>query len=148
MNEYAVDILRLAGQGYCCTQIVLQLALELQGRENPGLIRAVSALCHGFPNTDGACGALSGAACLLGLYAGKGGPDEEEHERLPLMLAELSEWFRGYSAQRSIGIICSEIVGDGKPDTTVCGSLISDCYGQAMTILVENGFDPTGSDAN
>jgi hypothetical protein len=148
MNEYAVDILRLASQGYCCAQIVLQLALELQGRENPGLIRAVSALCHGFPNTDGACGALSGAACLLGLYAGKGGQDEEEHERQPLMLAELSEWFAGYTSQRSIGIICSEIVGDGKPDTSICGSLISDCYRQAMTILVGNGFDPTDSDDN
>lgn len=49
MKEYDLDILRLAGQGYCCTQIVLQLALELQGRENPGLIRAVSAMCPDFP---------------------------------------------------------------------------------------------------
>lgn len=146
MKEYDLDILRLAGQGYCCTQIVLRLALELQGRENAGMIRAVSALCHGFPNTDGACGALSGAACLLGYYAGKGRPDEEEDERLALMLAELADWFAGYSASKFRGISCGELVGDGKPDPTVCGSLISDCYGQAMTILVENGFDPQGGD--
>jgi hypothetical protein len=146
MKEYDFDILRLAGQGYCCSQIVLQLALELQEKENADLIRSVSALCHGFPRTQGTCGALTGAACLLGYYAGKGRPNEEEHERLPLMLTELAEWFELFCSSRHHDTSCNEIVGEGKPDSTVCGSLISDCYGRAMTILVENGFDPAGSD--
>lgn len=148
MNEYDLDILRLASQGYCCSQIVLLLALELQGSENPGLIRAASGLCHGFPNTRGVCGALSGGACLLGYYAGKGRPEEEENERLPLMLSELGDWFEQYSSSRFRGISCNDIVGEGKPDATTCGSLISECYGQVMAILVENGFDPVSGDGD
>ena len=142
MNDYDFDILRLAGQGYCCAQIVVQLALEVQGKENKGLVRAMSALCHGFPYNTGICGTLTGAACLLGYYAGKGAPEEEENERLVLMLTELGEWFERQYGSLYGGISCRDIVDEGKPDTAVCGGLVSACYGQAMTILVENGFDP------
>lgn len=142
MNEYDIDILRLAGAGYCCSQIVMQLALEVEGRENPGLIRAMSGLCHGFPVMDGTCGALNGAACMLAYYAGKGRADEEESDRLPLMLSELGDWFKDYASGRFSGIKCSDIVVDGRIDSTICGGLVSECYGKALTILVENGFDP------
>jgi hypothetical protein len=36
MNEYDLDILRLHTQGFCCAQIIVQMALEMQGVENPG----------------------------------------------------------------------------------------------------------------
>jgi hypothetical protein len=142
MNDYDLDILRLAGQGYCCAQIVIKLALDMQGCENKQLIKAMSALCHGFPGHQGACGALNGAACLIGMYAGKGGPDEEEDKNL-LMLSELDDWFRQYLASelQTTGIACGEIVPDGELNTQVCGNLISACYGQAITLLVNHGFD-------
>lgn len=142
MNPYELDILRLANQGYCCTQIVLLMALEVQGRENKGLVRAASGLCHGFPDAAGPCGAVGGAAFLLGYYAGKGTADEEEDERLPLMLSQLTEWFNDYCEKRYSGISCEQIVVGGQPDAGICGGLIADCYGQALTILVEHGFDP------
>lgn len=142
MNEYDLDILRLAGAGYCCSQIIVQLGLEAQGVENPGLVRAIAGLCHGFPETKGVCGAATGAACLLAYYGGKGTVDEEESDRLPLMLAELSDWFKEYSASRFSGITCSDIVEDGEIDTIICGGLVSECYGKALSILVDNGFDP------
>lgn len=143
MNEYDLDILRLHTRGFCCAQIVLQMALEMQGVENPGLIRAMSGLCVGFSSPQGACGALTGAACLVAYHAGKGTAQEQPHDRLPLMLAELAEWFEEYAAQRFGGISCSAIVPDGKPDASICGGLVSECFGKAMTILVENGFDPS-----
>jgi hypothetical protein len=143
MNEYDLDILRLHTQGFCCAQIVLQMALEMQGVENPGLIRAMSGLCVGFSSPQGACGALTGAACLVAYHAGKGTAQEQAHDRLPLMLAELAEWYEEYAAQRFGGISCSAIVPDGKPDASICGGLVSECFGKAMTILVENGFDPS-----
>ncbi len=143
MNDYDLDILNLARQGYCCSQIVLHLALDLQGQENPGLLRAMSGLCNGFSATKGACGALTGAACLLAFYAGKGTMSEEAHDRLPLMQSELAAWFEEYAATKFGGINCSDIVSDGRPDTSVCGLLVGECYGRAMAILVENGFDPT-----
>ena len=143
MNDYDFDILKLARDGYCCSQIVLHLALDLQGRENPGLLRAMSGLCQGFSAAKGACGALTGAACLLAYYGGKGRADEEANERLPLMLTELVQWFELLAAPRFGGIHCSDIVGDGTPDNAICSGLVGDCYGKAMTLLVENGFDPT-----
>ncbi len=145
MNEYDFDILKLARQGYCCSQIVLQLALDLQGVDNPGLIRAMSGLCHGFSASRGACGAFTGAACLIAYYAGKGTPEEETHNRLPLMLSELAAWFEDYGAGRFGGIACSDIVTDSTPDTSVCGGLVAECFGRAMAILTENGFDPAES---
>jgi Putative redox-active protein (C_GCAxxG_C_C) len=142
MNEYDLDILKLAHQGYCCSQIVIQMALDLQGLNNPGLIRAMSGLCHGFTSTNGACGALTGAACLIAYYGGKGKPEEEAHERLPLMLSELAQWFEEYAGSRFGGINCTDIVKDNRPDTTICGGLVAECFGRAMTLLTDNGFDP------
>lgn len=145
MNQYDLDILKLARQGYCCSQIVLQLALDLQGVENPGLIRAMSGLCHGFSADRAACGALTGAACLIAYHCGKGTPEEEAHDRLPLMLSELAAWFTEFGTSRFGGIACSDIVTGGQPDTSVCGGLVAECFGRAMAILTENGFDPAES---
>jgi len=143
MNDYDFDILKLARHGYCCSQIVLHLALDLQGRDNPGLLRAMSGLCQGFSSAKGACGALTGAACLLAYYGGKGRVDEEANERLPLMLTELAQWFELLTAPRFGTINCSDIVGDTGPDNAICSGLVGDCYGKAMSLLVDNGFDPT-----
>lgn len=145
MNDYDLDILRLHTQGFCCAQIIVQMALEMQGVENPGLVRAMSGLCVGFSSPQGACGALTGAACLIAYYAGKGAAAEEADDRLPLMLSELSEWFEEYATARFGGISCSAIVPDGRPDASVCGELVSECYGKALTILVENGIDPSAA---
>jgi hypothetical protein len=85
---------------------------------------------------------VTGAACLIAYYTGKGTADEGAHERLPLMLMEFSDWFEGYSSSRFGGISCAHIVVDGKRDDLVCGGLVSECFGRAMAILVENGIDP------
>jgi hypothetical protein len=142
MNEHDLDILKLKNQGYCCTQIVLHMALDIQGTRNPGLMRAMSGLCRGFLSAQGTCGALTGAVCLIAYYAGKGRADEEAHERLPLMISELVNRFEEHTSSRFGGMNCADIVSDFKPDMTICGSLISSCFGRAMTILVDNGFDP------
>lgn len=142
MNDYDLDILRLGHAGYCCAQIVVLLGLEQCGVDNPGLARAMSGLCYGFSSSQGACGVLTGGACLLAWYAGKGAVDEEAHERLPLMLSQLSEWFEEYTRERFGGIQCSNIVSDGQPNPTVCGGLVGECFGRVMAILMENGLDP------
>jgi hypothetical protein len=142
MNEYDLDILKLKNQGYCCSQIVLHMALDIQGTQNPGLIRAMAGLCRGYSSEQGPCGALTGALCLLAYYAGKGRADEEADERLPLMLSDLVHWFEEDAIARFGGSNCAHIVRDFKPDMAICGGLISGCYGRAMTILVENDIDP------
>ncbi|TEB04429.1 hypothetical protein Psch_04156 [Pelotomaculum schinkii] len=37
-----VRLNELSLKGYCCSQVILQLGLEVQNKENPDLIQAVS----------------------------------------------------------------------------------------------------------
>jgi hypothetical protein len=143
MNEYDLDILRLGSQGYCCAQIIMLLALEMQGVENPALIRSMAGLCDGCGNQRATCGILTGGSCLLAYYAGKGLPEQENHDALPLMLEELSDWFEKYVGGQYGGITCAAIVPDGKPNPVVCGGLVAACFEQILRILMEHGFDPS-----
>ena len=141
MNSYDLDILQLAARGYCCSQIVVKMGLDLYGEENPSLIRAMAGLCRGIDG-EGSCGVLTGGACLLGCYGGKGEETEEEDERLPLMLSELQQWFSTHCQTRFSGISCREIVPDGTIDAGICGGLVRDCYAKCLELLIDNGFDP------
>ena len=144
MDDLTVQILQLAGKGYCCSQILARLALDARGRQNPDLVRALSGLCLGVGNSGGTCGVLSGAACLLALYAGKGLDEEKADERLPLMFAELTEYFVETVGGAYGGVTCTDILGDGErqPDPGRCGAILLNTYRQVLEILTENGFDP------
>ena len=113
MNDLNLDVIRFAGRGYCCSQIMLLLALEIQGRTNPELVRAAGGLCVGIAESGGACGILSGAACVLALYAGKGSDEERADEKLPLMYSELTDWFEETVGERHGGLTCTQILGEG-----------------------------------
>ncbi|PIE64881.1 MAG: hypothetical protein CSA26_05990 [Desulfobacterales bacterium] len=141
MSAYDLDILQLGAQGYCCAQIILKMGLRLWGEENSMLVRASGALCRGIAG-NGICGAFIGAACLLGCFAAKGNDQEEEDERLQLMLSDLWQWFDEYCAKRHPGHTCRDIVPDGRINPEVCGGLVSACYGKALELLAANGFDP------
>ena len=68
----------LKQQGFFCSQVLMQLALDLQGRDNAPLVRAMHGLAGGLGFMGETCGAPTGGACVLGLYAGKGTADEPE----------------------------------------------------------------------
>ncbi|MEW6439552.1 MAG: DVU_1555 family C-GCAxxG-C-C protein [bacterium] len=139
-------MLQLAAKGYCCSQILLILALEEQGKQNRDLIRALGGLCQGMGGGPGCCGALSGGTCLLALYGGKGRDDEEKDERLPVMLEELTDWFRDRFGGARGEVNCGAILGEdagGIPDPGRCGDLVAETYVQAMEILASHGIDAT-----
>ncbi|EPR41252.1 C_GCAxxG_C_C family protein [Desulfovibrio sp. X2] len=145
MSEYMMDILPLAGRGYCCSQILGLLALGAQGRENADLIRALGGLCHGMGQCGATCGVLTGGACVLSLYLGKGADDETASERADLAVSEFYDWFGERTAQYG-GMTCADILGEcpeGKPDVSRCGELLSDAWGQLLAILAEQGVDPS-----
>ncbi|MCC7207047.1 MAG: C_GCAxxG_C_C family protein [Anaerolineae bacterium] len=137
----------LKQQGFFCSQILAILALELQGRDNPALVRAMHGLAGGLGFTGETCGALSGGACLLGLYAGKGRPGDEEDLRLNFMIEDLVKWFRdGYGAEYG-GIRCTEILaGSPQAQATRCPALVAGTFQKVKEMLVENGFDLAGPD--
>jgi hypothetical protein len=145
MNDIGFHILSLAGKGYCCSQILIILALEAQSRRNADLVRAMAGCCVGAGRCDGVCGVLMGAACLLALYAAKGSDRENSSDRFPLMLAELNEWFETTACRSFSGIRCRDILGEDSmvPNPDRCGSLLVDTWHRVMDILLENGFDPS-----
>jgi len=143
-DESGLKMMELAGKGFCCSQIMVLLALDEMGRENPDLVRAAAGLCDGLGDCSGPCGVYTGAALALGLYAGKGLEMEEKDERLPVMLEELRDWF----AERTLeygGITCGNILDGqcGQPDAGRCGGLLGDTHGQLRVILSDNGIDPS-----
>lgn len=137
----------LKQQGFYCSQILLIMGMELQGKENLDLVRAMNALAGGIGFTGDTCGALTGGACLLGLYAGKGTPEQEEDPRLLFMAEELVRWFKDEVGAQYGGIRCDDILGGGAKDmATRCPAIVQGTYQKIKELLVENSFDLAGAE--
>lgn len=150
LDSAGLRMMELAGKGYCCSQIIVQLALEEMDKENPDLLRAASGLCNGMGSAVIPCGILLGAASVAGMYAGKGSDFEEAAPNFPLLLEALHTWFSSQTAQYG-GITCQQILGEqcSQPDPVTCGELLSATNNFLRTLLTENGFDITeGRDAS
>ena len=140
-------LIELRRQGFYCSQILMLLGLELQGKSNPDLVRATQALAGGLGFMGETCGSLTGGACLLGLYAGKGKPEEEEDPRLLFMVEDLVKWFKGDYGQKYGGIRCEEIVGEnGRSMGERCPAIVLGTFQRVKELLVENGFDLAGEE--
>jgi C_GCAxxG_C_C family probable redox protein len=136
-------MLELKNQGYFCSQIIVKMGLELRGEENIPLVRAMHALAGGLGFSGELCGALSGGACFLGLYAGKGLPEDDEDPRLMIMVLDLVKWFTQEYGQTYGGIRCMDIL-KANSQAAVCPLIVAATYQKAKELLVENGFDLTG----
>lgn len=147
MNDELLQMLKLYQQGFNCSQILISLGLESLGKSNPDLVRAMTGLGGGLGFSGKTCGALTGGVCLLGLYAGRGTPEEREHDRFLLMVEELVQWFEAETGQTHGGINCAEILGDELANKTAspkCANIVSSTYSKVKEILVANGIDPAG----
>lgn len=132
-------------QGFVCSQIILKMGLELQGKENPDLVKAVQGLAGGLGYTGDVCGALSGSACLLGLYAGKGKPEDEDDPRLMFMIEDLVKWFKTEYGQVYGGIHCENIISrSGTQAASTCALITAGTFQKVKDLLVENGYDLSG----
>lgn len=78
------EIFELKLQGYCCSQILMELGLRKIGKENPDLITAMAGLCNGLWQGK-VCGIYSAALCLLYLA------DPEEASRFNV--GAFNDWF-------------------------------------------------------
>lgn len=141
MDETLLRLMELSYQGYYCSQVMVIMALEAQGKSNPYLIRALGGLANGCGHESGTCGVLTGAACLFGLYAGKGTDDEVEDEILKYMLNDLMVWFEMTFGAKYGGITCGTIVGDRTEVRQRCGAIVSETYQYAMGLLESSGYN-------
>jgi C_GCAxxG_C_C family probable redox protein len=136
-------MMELALQGYNCSQILMLLALEAQGKSNPDAVRAMTGLQAGM-GCGKVCGALTGGCCVLGLYAGKGTPDENQDERLQTMLNQFVEWFEQEFTSLYGGINCAEIVqDDARLRLFRCPEIVRSSYEKLVEILEANNYHAT-----
>lgn len=139
-----LDILSLKQRGLCCSQILVKLTLQDLGRENPDLVRAMAALCFGS-HTGGVCGVLTGAACALSLCLESELDREQQHQEIPLLLAELSEWFTLKAERAYGGIRCDEILA-ASPDKRGCTLLLIATLEKLRSIMATTASSEKGCD--
>ncbi len=133
-------ILELTRQGFFCSQILMQLGLDADGKENPQLIRAMGGLNGGLGFTENVCGCMTGGCCLLSYFLGKGEGDELEDPEFRQTLGGFVKWFEAKSGDEFGGVTCRDITGGGVGRRLEhCPGLISDSFEKCMEILSEKG---------
>jgi hypothetical protein len=142
----ADESFRIAGlllEGYTCAQVLVKLALETQGSENPELVRAMEGLALGM-GLGFNCGCLTGGACVLGLYGGRADEAQPSHPRFDIMQEEFAGWFESEMTAKYGGIDCEKIIGfDPALKHQRCPGIILDCWMKATEILEKHRVDIT-----
>lgn len=83
----AVEVVEdLMLSGLCCTQAIVELALDETDRADPPMVAAAASLCAGM-GVGGACGALTGGLLALSILRG----DEPVREAT---VRRYVEWFK------------------------------------------------------
>ena len=138
--ELRERIMELGLQGFECSQILMILALEADGCENPDLVRAMSGLTGGLGHCRKECGALTGGCCVLGYYAGRGSAEEIEHNDFYRIVQDYVNWFQEEFSSGTNGTDCLSILGeDFSKAFTSCLPMLEACQETLTKILYENG---------
>lgn len=143
MSEESFRVAELLLDDFKCSHILMRLALEAQGRDEPDLVRAMSGLCLGMGQGFN-CGALSAGCCVIGYFAGRGGDGESEHPELGAMLDDFAGWFNAAATGQYGSIDCSEIMKfDEALKRERCPALIIDSWEKIKETLANHGVDIT-----
>ena len=142
-NETAFKVFKLSALGYCCTQIMLKMALEEEDLINEDLVRSANGLCNGIAGRQKTCGILIGGIMILGLYAGKGKDEEYYKENYGDMVHEFTDWFEEeFDSMDCIDIIGVNKFDDGENSYMLkCGDIIMKSYERLIEILTENDYE-------
>ncbi len=129
------DILRLNElllSGRCCAQALTALGLELRGEENEQLLTAAAALCQGI-RSGMTCGALTGAAMMMNLFA----PEDAMRELIP----ELTQWFKETYGEAYGSADCDAILEGNPANRARCPGIVENTYRRARELLEDAGVD-------
>ncbi|MBR0159677.1 MAG: C_GCAxxG_C_C family protein [Oscillospiraceae bacterium] len=134
-------IMELSRYGYFCSQILGILALEVAGEENPDLVKAMGGLDGGVGYSKGCCGCMTGGACVISYFTGKGGAFEHESPAHKPALAEFTQWFQDEITADYGGINCEDIIGTNPAKRVeYCPQIIAASFEKCMEILQEKGL--------
>ena len=134
-------IMELSRYGYFCSQILMILTLETVGEENKDLVRAVGGLDGGVGYSQGCCGCMTGGACLISYFTGKGEDTGMDHPEHKSALGEFTRWFEDEMTADYGGIDCRDIT-KGNPAKRVeyCPQIIAAAFEKCMELLSEKGL--------
>ena len=139
--ELLERVVELSLEGYCCSQVMALLLLELLGEEDDGFVRAMGGLINGGGYSGGDCGCMSGGACIISYFTGKGedtGMDSPEHKAA---LGEFTRWFKDEMTLYYGGYECEDIThGNPAKRVELCPQIIASTYEKCMEILSERGL--------
>lgn len=134
-------VMELSRYGYFCSQIMAILTLETLGEENPGLVRAMGGLNGGVGFSGDCCGCMTGGACIISYFTGKGedtGMDDAQHKNA---MKEFTDWFNEQMLIDYGGIDCRDITrGNPAKRVELCPMIIAQSFEKCMEILTEKGF--------
>jgi len=132
MIDTTKQIFRLAAEGYCCSQIMIQIGLEAKQEENSQLLDAVAGLCNGI-HWGLCCGILTGAACLLSMY--------DRQRAASFMIPRLMDWFETTYTQSYNGITCEDIL-DQNPMNKLsrCPKIMEETIIKCRELLANYGY--------
>ena len=145
MDEIGFEMFKLTNAGYCCSQIMMKMVLDVEDKENEDLLRSMSAFCLGAGSEQKTCGVLSGGIAIFGLYAGKGRDTEYPKAGFSEMVDEYTEWFLAEHGS----VECKEIIGvcsitDYRTNQSYrlkCGDILQKSYRKVQEILQEHDFE-------
>ena len=142
MDELLFKMMQWSQQGFFCSQILLLLAMERLQRDNPELIRAMGGLNGGVGFSGRLCGALTGGACLISLYVGKGEAEEQEDSQVNDLIRQLADWFQMEACAAYAGCNCTDILEENPNNRmTRCPQLVQQTFEKATALLTQAGYD-------
>lgn len=134
-----IEILKLKSKGYCCSQIMVQLVLDIADLENRQLVNFARGLCMGSKLETGTCGIFTAGLCILAMYA----------PRDPDLRASMQNDFRAFfTAAAFQGVQCRQIAENHYPNLNpeTCPALLVKAHEALMNILTEHEMDPADLD--
>jgi hypothetical protein len=129
-------MLELSHQGFACAQVMMQLVLDAEDKQDADLVRTVGALNNGLRGNALVCGAFLGGACVISYYAGQGEPDEMPNSAYDEMVQELYAWFAEQIAAPRGGMTCPQMLGnDDANKLIVCPDAVERTFNRAIELL-------------
>lgn len=145
MDDLGFQMFKLTNAGFCCSQIMVKMALDAEDLENPDLLRAINGFCMGIGNMQKTCGVLNGGIAILGLYAGKGTGTEYPKQEFSGMVDEFTGWFEkefgSTQCQDIIGVCTVTDFQSNQEYRLKCGDILIKSYQKIQEILQENNFE-------
>ena len=133
MSETAKQIRRLAAQGYCCSQIMVQMGLDAKQEENSELLDAMAGLCGGL-HSGRVCGVLTGSVCLLSIY--------DKQKAASDMIPKLVDWFETTYTESCGGIHCEQIINDNPMNKLErCPKIMEETFEKCRELLAGFGYE-------